>query len=66
MKMTGDVDEAAAGRASRARRWARRTIAFTPEQVEWLERQAFSDRISVSALVRRAVDALAVYRERVR
>lgn len=52
--------------ADRARRWARRTVVLTPEQAAWLAERARRDHSSVSAVVRRAVDALAVYLERAR
>jgi hypothetical protein len=62
---TGGVDVAVEARAGKAGRWARRTVVLTPEQAAWLEERARRDHSSVSAVVRRAIDALAVYLERV-
>ena len=51
-------------RQEHAGRWVRRTVVLTSQQAAWLEERARRDHSSVSAVVRRAVDALAVYLER--
>ena len=63
---TGDVVQERQERADKgeAGRWVRRTVVLTSQQAAWLEERARRDHSSVSAVVRRAVDALAVYLER--
>jgi len=63
-RLRTDVVQERQERQEHAGRWVRRTVVLLPEQAAWLEERARRDHSSVSAVVRRAVDALAVYLER--